>query len=268
MQHLIFRMKKSTCRNTVWLFLGAIAGVASAPIQMQAQQDGQTIAAARQIFDLTNADRQTQGLPLLQWSDALATAAQRHADRMAQETQLSHQYPGEPELMQRAAQAGAHFQAIAENVAMAGNALSVENAWMHSTLHRSNILDPKMNALGVGVAVRGGYLFAVEDFADASQSLSLQQVEQRVADLLRALNVDPSAPAAGAEQACRMDHGMPPGTGARSMVRFESPDLNQLPSQVVQQIRSGGFTKAAVGACEARETNPSFTTYRVAVLLY
>ena len=231
-------------------------------------QDGRSIAAARQIFALTNEDRQAQGLSPLQWNDALAGAAQAHAAIMAQEPQLSHQYPGEPPLMQRAAAAGAHFQAIAENVAMAPNAEAVERVWMHSTPHRENILDPKMNALGIGVVERGGYLYAVEDFAEAQQALDRQQVEQRVQDLLRAQNIDASLAAGPAEQACPMQHGMPPGTGARSIVRFETPDLSQLSSGVVQQIRSGGFTRAAVGACAPMANNPAFTTYRVAVLLY
>jgi Cysteine-rich secretory protein family len=231
-------------------------------------QDGRSVAADRQIFDLTNQDRQAQGLQPLVWNEALATAAQAHANRMSQEHELSHQYPGEPELMQRAAAAGAHYQAIAENIAMAGNAQGVENAWMKSTPHRTNILDPKMNALGVGVVERGGYLYAVEDFAAASQALTVTQVEQKVGGLLSAMHVDPSGPANEAEAACAMEHGMPPGTKARSLVRFETPDLTQLPSQVAQQIQSGGFTRAAVGACAPRETNPNFTSYRVTVLLY
>jgi hypothetical protein len=231
-------------------------------------QDGRSIAAAREILALTNQDRQAQGLQPLAWNDALAGAARAHAVIMAQEPQLSHQYPGEPPLLERAAAAGAHFQAIAENVAMAPNAQAVENAWMHSTPHRTNILDPKMNALGVGVVERGGYLYAVEDFAEAQQVLNPTQVEQRVGQLLHAQNIDASLAPGSAEQACAMDRGMPAGTRARSMVRFETPDLSHLPSAVMEQIRSGGFTRAAVGACAPLHNNPAFTTYRVAILLY
>ncbi|MGC2636367.1 MAG: CAP domain-containing protein [Acidobacteriaceae bacterium] len=231
-------------------------------------QEGRSIAAAREIFTLTNQDRQAQGLQPLAWNDALAGAARAHATLMAQEPQLSHQYPGEPPLLDRAAAAGAHFQAIAENVAMAPNAEAVEHAWMNSTPHRTNILDPKMNALGVGVVERGGYLYAVEDFAQAQQALDMPRVEQRVRQLLHAQNIDASLAAGAAEQACPMDHSMPAGTGARSIVRFETPDLSHLPPAVMQQIRSGGFTRAAVGACAPLHNNPAFTTYRVAILLY
>jgi hypothetical protein len=229
---------------------------------------GQAQDTAHQIFDLTNQDRKAQGLQPLQWNAALAAAAQTHATRMAQEQQLSHQYPGEAELMQRAVQAGAHFQAIAENVAMAPDAEGIENAWMHSAPHRTNILDPKMNALGVGVVERGGNLWAVEDFAQASETLGPQQVEQRVSALVRALHVDPSEPASEAEQACTIEKGLPPGSKARSVVRFETPDLSQLPNGLAQSIGNGQFTRAAVGACAPRANNPAFTTYRVAILLY
>ena len=223
---------------------------------------------ARRIFDLTNQDRQDHGLFALRWDAALAAAAQAHADRMVREPGLSHQYAGEPELLTRAAAAGAHFQAIAENIAMGPNPQSIEQGWMHSTAHRTNILDPRMNAIGIAVVERGGSLYAVEDFEQASEVLTREQVEQRVRELLRAQNVDPSAPAGLAEQACAMGHGIPQGSNARSIIRFETPDLTQLPAEVAQQIRGGDFRKAAVGACTPQPSQANFTTYRVAILFY
>jgi hypothetical protein len=41
-----------------------------------------------------------------------------------------------------------------------------------------------------------------------------------------------------------------------------------LPSQVAQQIRSGDFKKAAVGACAPKPGQENFTTYSVAILFY
>ena len=223
---------------------------------------------ARRILDLTNQDRQEHGLPALRWDAPLAASAQAHADRMAREPALSHQYSGESELMTRAASAGAHFQAIAENIAMGPSPQSIEQGWMHSSAHRTNILDPRMNAIGIAVAERGGSLYAVEDFDQSSEVLTREQVEQRVRELLRAQNVDPSAPAGPAEQACSIDRGIPQGSNARSIIRFETPDLTQLPSQVAQQIRGGDFRKAAVGACAQQPAQANFTTYRVAILFY
>lgn len=226
----------------------------------------QTDSDARRVFNLTNQDRQQQGLPLLTWNPALAAAAEAHAQRMLREPSLSHQYSGELDLMTRAARAGAHFRAIAENIAIGPTPDSLEDQWMHSTPHRTNILDPKMNALGVAVLRRGPNLYAVEDFAQANEALTLPQVEQRLRALLHEQGVDAGLPSASAETACASASGTP--AGARSVVRFQTPDITQLPSQVVQVIHSHDFRKAAVGACTPNANQAQFTTYRVAIVFY
>jgi hypothetical protein len=240
------------------LFAGALA----LPGRLTAQTDSD----AHRVFDLTNQDRQEQGLPLLTWNPALAAAAEAHAQRMLHEPSLSHQYSGELDLMTRAARAGAHFRAIAENIAIGPTPDSLENQWMHSTPHRTNILAPKMNALGVAVLRRGPNLYAVEDFAQANEALTREQVEQRLRALLHEQGVDASMPAGPAEAACATTSGTP--AGARSIVRFQTPDITQLPSQVVQVIHSHDFRKAAVGACAPSASQAEFTTYRVAILFY
>lgn len=246
-------------RKFAWILLCLL--VAWIPARAQYEN------AARHIFDLTNQDRQARGLPPLEWNAALARAAERHAALMARQGNISHQYAGEPAPMERPAQAGAHFHAIAENVAMAPTASDVETSWMHSTPHRRNILDPQMNALGVGVATRNGELYAVEDFAAASQTLHAGDVEQRVRAMLRDDGLNSSLPPDAARQACSMEHGMPAGTNVRLMIRMQAPDLQQIQSQIERQIDGRHYTRAAVGACPQMGQG-DFTLYRVAVLLY
>lgn len=243
-------------------FLAGIFCLLSLPAPAQTEE------RAQQIFDLTNQDRTANGLQPLRWDEALAKAAAAHAEHMRDAKTLSHQYPGEPDTSERAAQAGAKFQAIAENIAMGPDPKSIEKQWMNSVPHRTNILDPQMNAIGIAVIERGGYLYAVEDFANASESLTTDQVEAKVSDLLRNQNVDPSGDKKVAEAACRMSSGMPEGAGARAIARFQTASLNALPAQVAQQIKNGQFTKAAVGACPSDGSQGSFTVYRVAILLY
>lgn len=255
-------MKKPIRRKRVVRLAAAV--MASAAVTAFAQSAADTLP--RQIFALTNQDRASQGLPALPWSDSLARAAEAHAQIMAQQPALSHDYPGEPPLMERAREAGVHFQTIAENIATGWSAEQINNAWMHSSPHRKNILDPTLNALGVAIVRRGRQLYAVEDFAETVHSLTAQQVEDRERALLRADHVDASSPAGPAEQACRMWRGIPPG-GARAVIRFETSDLTQLPSAVVQEIRGRDFARAAVGAC-APPGGKDFTTYRVAILFY
>jgi hypothetical protein len=238
------------------------------PAIWSTQSQCQTDDRAQQILSLTNQDRVEHGLQPLKWDPALASAAVTHTQRMANEKSLSHQYPGEPDPSARAAQAGAHFQAIAENTAMGPDPKGIEKQWMNSVPHRTNILDPQMNVIGIGVVEKGGYLFATEDFAHSAESLNRQQVEDKVSDLLRAQNIIPSQRHDQAEQACAAGSGMPQGADAKAIVRFQTSDLSQLPSQVADQIKSGQFTKAAVGACSPGAGEGNFTSYRVAVLLY
>lgn len=223
---------------------------------------------AHRVFDLTNQDRLQHGLATLRWDAALASAAEAHAEQMAERRMISHQFPGERPLMDRTASAGAHFRAVAENVAVGPSPESIENGWMHSPGHRANILDPKSDALGVAVVERDHSLYVVEDFEQSAEQLSYMQVEERVRGLLLQQNVDASAPAEPAEQACKMQRGFPDGARMRSIVRFETADLNHLPSEVIQQIRGGDFKTAAVGACAPDPGQADFTRYRVAVLFY
>ena len=79
----------------------------------------EVVSAERVLFDALNRERTAQGLPRLQWDEALASAAREHAVRMAQRNVLSHQLPGEPPVQDRATRAGARFSLIAENIAVA-----------------------------------------------------------------------------------------------------------------------------------------------------
>ncbi len=129
----------------------------------------QTKAASpeRELFEATNRERLAHGLLALQWNDALAVAARKHASEMAHKEELSHQFPGEPNLPSRVKKAGAHFVWLSENVALGSNPSVIHAAFVKSPSHRANILDTDMNVMGVGVVERNGQLFAVEDFSKA-----------------------------------------------------------------------------------------------------
>jgi uncharacterized protein YkwD len=82
-------------------------------------------------------------------------AAQLHADQMASMGQMAHSLPGAryPEPQDRLAAAGYRWQAYAENVAYGqGNPTSAIGAWMGSSGHRANILNPGLTEIGAAVA--------------------------------------------------------------------------------------------------------------------
>jgi hypothetical protein len=218
---------------------------------------------SRHIFELTNQERIAHGLQPLAWDLSLASAAQAHAQLMASQEYLSHQYPGEPPLSTRAAQPGTRFQVVAENIATAYSDDGVEKAWMSSPPHRANILDPRMNSLGVGVVEKNGMFYAVEDFGHSAESLSSTEIEGKVGTLLRRENITPSAPRDAAAVACDSDSGYPKGVTGKLIVRFNTPDLSRLPNGVAAQIHSGSYRSASVASCSSQGA-----TYHVAIVLY
>jgi uncharacterized protein YkwD len=142
------------------LAIGGFSGYAAA----QTHSAGDT---ELQMFSSVNRARRVQGLPALRWSDALATAARRHAGLMAQHSAAEHGFAGEPNLASRATQAGAHFAWLSENVAQGAGVELIQAEFLRSANHRANILDSDMDSIGVGVVERGGQLFVVEDFSKA-----------------------------------------------------------------------------------------------------
>jgi hypothetical protein len=221
-----------------------------------------------ELLTLTNRDRAAQGLGPLRWSPELAQAAQSHDERMVQRNDLQHQFPDEPDVPMRAGQAGAHFRAVAENIALGPNAADIERQWMHSTMHRTNILDPEMNIIGIALVHHRGEVWAVEDFAHAVEALGPPEIEGRVIGLLAQQGMRDASATADARQTCEMEHGSAGGSRPRFVMRWEGSDLSRLPDVLVSKLQTGQFRSAAVGVCGGAQPGQGFTTYRVAVLLY
>jgi uncharacterized protein YkwD len=226
-----------------------------------------TTNAEHVLFDSANRERVAQGLPPLKWDGALALAAQRHAQRMAQQGALSHQFPGEPDLPARATQAGSRFSTIAENVAEGPSAAGIHLQWMNSPPHRGNLLDPDLDSVGIAVVQRNGQFFAAEDFSRAVADLSLAEQERQVRALLEARGLRLLGNPADARQTCALVRGYAGKMRPQSVVRFETSDVRDVPDDLQQRIRSGDYHSAAVGACQSGSSS-GFARYRFAVLLY
>jgi len=220
------------------------------------------------LFAATNRARADQGLAPLRWDDSLAAAAKTHAEWIVQNGQLSHQYPGEPGLAARAAQAGAHFQSVAENIAMGASPTQIQKEWMKSPPHRANILDPNLNVVGFSVIERAGYLYAVADFANSVAALTTEQAESAVEKLLSARNLKIAASNLDARQTCEMTHGTAGGSSPLFVMRWQNSDLSHLPPALEKELQTGRYRTAAVGTCASANAESAFTTYRIAVLLY
>lgn len=127
--------------------------------------DAYDAKAEWQLLQLINKSRAEHGLPQLQLNTRLQVAARMHTKLMAVQNTLSHQLPGESVLGKRLELSGAYFYTAGETAAFNYTPDSAQESFMHSPPHRRIILDPRYNAVGVGVVERDGIVWVTEDFA-------------------------------------------------------------------------------------------------------
>lgn len=247
--------------------LCALMGVLSMGRPCSAQTSRPRQDGARSLFAFANQERMARGLPELRWNNALAMAAARHAQRMAASGSISHQYAGEPDLPERFSAEGARFSAVAENVAVSGSAADIHREWMHSPGHRANILDANMTELGVGVVNVNGRMYAVEDFAHAVASVSLDEQERRVEQLIAARGLTIASNKTEARRICDGGHAARGERRPLFTMHYTTHDLGMLPQQLTSAAASGRYRDAIVGACDG-EPAGSFSSYHLAVLLF
>lgn len=249
-----------------------VLGILFVPALLSAQTGQDDLRGdAEQVFALANQARAEAGVGPLRWDPALAAAALAHCRRMVMEGPIAHRYGGEADVSGRAAQAGAHFSLIEENVAIGPSPEGIHDEWMHSQGHRENLLNPEVDRVGIAIIAARGVLYAVADYSRAVANLSPEQVEARVAALIRPSGVGIVSDPRTARAACATDTGAPRapnGALPRFVMRWQAGDLTSLPQQLVEKLQTGSYRAAAVGNCPAQDVEGSFTAYRVAVLLY
>ena len=268
-----------TLKRFVFVLAATVLGLTSllavTPwIPLVARAQGQLSGPEETLFISANRERAARGLRPLRWDHVLADAAEKHAQRMAAQNTLSHQLPGEEDFKARAIRAGARFSSLAENVAEGQTVAGIHTQWMNSPPHRENLLDPDLDSVGIGMAQRNGQIFAVEDFSRAVADLSLEEQERELGALLkgRGLQLLSGGASGGAfvdeaRWTCSLDKGYTGKHHPSFLFRFTTADLENLPPTLSQQIQSGRYHSAAVGACTPVGSG-DFANYRLAVLLY
>ena len=227
--------------------------------------------AEQYLLAAANRDRSARGLAPLRRDPVLAEAAAGHAREMARHSDISHGFPGEPDLAARAATVGVRFSLITENVAEAPDSALIHDLWMHSEGHRANLLDPKVDSVGIAVIVRDEQLYAVEDFASIVPELTLDQQEATISELLGRSGIQvlssQSPIVADARQTCASNSGYVGNRRPGFVLRYTASTLSDLPSQLAGRLTSGKYHQAVVGACAATDLK-GFSAYNLAILLY
>jgi hypothetical protein len=237
--------------------------------------------AEQQIFNLANEARENAGVEPLRWNEQAAEAARAHAKLLAQNQALSHQFSGEPELRERLGATGLRFDAAAENVADAESADESHEALMNSPPHRANLLNPKYNSVGIGVAKNGGQYYVVQDFAHGIPTRTAAEVEDGIISDFNRLRVSHGIPEVLAfkseelrKLACegkqRQIHardvlGISPG--ASRVMAFTVTDPAKLPDSILQASREPA-SRMKIGACFAPSASTSYAAFWVTMTIF
>ena len=105
--------------------------------------------AARDAFELVNAQRLTHDARPLKISDRCVAAAQSHAENQAGRKTLSHDSLTES-FAARMKRWGLLRWPVAENIGRGPTASAVVESWRKSPRHRANMLNPAYASGGVG----------------------------------------------------------------------------------------------------------------------
>lgn len=118
------------------------------------------------FVDMINADRRAAGSGPLVVLPELVEKARRHAEKMAAEERIFHS--------DDMAEGLEGWQLLGENVGRGGNLETLHQAFMDSAGHRRNVLDPRFDAVGVGIVWYKDVPYVVELFMDSVEALRVQ----------------------------------------------------------------------------------------------
>lgn len=135
---------------------GSVSTSPSAPVQQQ-------------VLALVNDNRRRGGCDDLSLDRRLIEAAYGHAADMARHDYFAHESPDGEGSGDRMTDAGYRWSRYGENIARGQqSAYEVVDGWMHSPVHRENIMDCRLEQMGIGLAFAGdGTPYWVQDFATA-----------------------------------------------------------------------------------------------------
>ncbi|MGB9860576.1 MAG: CAP domain-containing protein [Moorellaceae bacterium] len=126
----------------------------------------QLLQYEQRVAELVNAERAKAGLKPLTLDVQLSKVARLKAEDMRDKNYVSHDSPTYGSFAQMLLRFGLTYRTAGENIAAGYRTPeAVVAAWMSSSGHRANILNPNFTHLGVGYAGGGSYgCYWVEEF--------------------------------------------------------------------------------------------------------
>lgn len=129
-------------------------------------------SAEARMFQLVNRDRAANGVGPLTIDPALSAIARAHSADMVQSGFFSHNSPttGGPE--ERLNRSGVSWRAYAENVSYNSSVEASQASLMKSPAHRTNLLNPTYDTIGIGIVQGSNALYVTQVFIKAGRGSS------------------------------------------------------------------------------------------------
>lgn len=140
------------------------------PPQPQQPQPGANAAGLSAdealMIQLINQERARAGVPQLVPDELLFKVARLKAQDFVDKNYFAHTSPTYGSVRDMLARFGVKYVNYAENLALASSATRAHTGLMNSPGNRANILSPKFQRVGIGVAVKGSYKYYVQLYTD------------------------------------------------------------------------------------------------------
>jgi uncharacterized protein YkwD len=162
-------MKKRTTALIGLIAVTALLGASSASAAHYRSSDSLDEEEVQQrVHELINEERTSRGLEEMEYTAPLVDVADTHSEDMAENWYFGHMRG----LIAKYREAGYQCFSAAENIAYTYNfqgdedrvANQLVDMWMNSPGHRSNILSSSFEDHGIGIAAKGPYVFATQEF--------------------------------------------------------------------------------------------------------
>jgi uncharacterized protein YkwD len=240
------------------------------------------VQTEQQLLELANESRRQAGAPPLTLDDGLSRAARIHAQAMLDARQLSHQFNGEPSLIQRlAATTDLQLDEAGENVALDYDAEHGHEHLMLSPPHRTNLLNPAYNVVGLGVVRSGDRLYIVQDFGHALPTYSATEWKKHIAAAVNQARrrarqpeltrVDLQVADTAACSMARADKLETPSVSRlaqrATMLAYTSLQPDTLPAGATHAITSNNLRSFSIGACYSRTASYPTGVYWIVLSL-
>jgi uncharacterized protein YkwD len=154
-------------RSSFGLLAAAFLALGSALAADTRTDDKKLSKDEQRLLELTNEARAKEKLSPVKANATLMKVARAHASNMARQHEMKHELDGKNP-SQRIEGAGYDYKSVGENIAVAEKGATVDavfKSWMDSKEHRDNILSPKFNEVGLGLATDDkGETYFAQDF--------------------------------------------------------------------------------------------------------